>query len=169
MECVFISRQDVNGAHFKPAREGFHKMERVGCIKSIVAVFLRNQAGILPNGNAVSAPVATHCPPRKRFTRVPLALSEMKQSTRRYLVAKSPDQPHSSTALQGSHGVAVPLRTVRFVDTDERRLATHSQPNILSGKIRVDLMGDLLDSRPLLIIKGLCAMTSFIHAADGHR
>ena len=63
-------------------------------------------------------------------------------------VANPSDQRYRAGALQGSHGVAIPLRAVRLIDPDKSRLAAHGQANVLRKEVRIHLLCNLLDPRP---------------------
>ena len=122
--------------------------ESIGRAEAVVLIFASDEIDILPDRDAVAAPIAAQRPTRQRLARIPFALSVMKHRAGRRLLAEALDESQAAGSLHRSQSIDVPLRALGLVDADEGRLAAHGQAHILRLQVRVDAMRNLFDLQP---------------------
>ncbi len=95
-----ISGQQVFGAHLKTARERFHESESFGRAKTVLLIFVRDEADILPDGNAVGTPDSSSTPNAARLAGIPFALTVVKQVAPEAILSRRPlDQRQAASSL----------------------------------------------------------------------
>jgi len=77
---VFVGRDDVFGFETQNTSQFSHKIHGVPFAITVGMIFAREQRGIVPDGLAVLAPIASESPARQGFARIPFSLAEMQQA-----------------------------------------------------------------------------------------
>ena len=121
---------------------------RVG---TVVASFVGVKRGIVPYRLAVAPPEAVQRPARQLLAGIPLALTEVLQTSGRVALAQTMVDLRRADALGWAEGVGVPLGTVMVVDRDKGRLAAHRQADVAGREVGVDLMAQRFDRQPLFL------------------
>ena len=148
-QWIFESGNDVAIGKSKQVGEGVDKTFRVRKHKLFAAFLPRDQRRITPYRFAVAAPVHAQRPPRQRFTGVPLTLAIEHQTFRGMLRLEAPGQCFGKLPFLFRQYGGVPFRTVHIVDRYEGRLAALGQPHVLRFQLRIDVLAERFDCRPL--------------------
>ena len=127
-----------------------------------------DQVGILPDRNAVLAPVKSKRPARQAFARIPFALPEMQQSARRETGPQPADQVVRQPALVRTDRGNIPFRRFKIVDGNKGRLAAHRQPDVAGLEIGIDLLAQPVQPRPGLIGERLGNARRFANSLHAH-
>ena len=155
-------------SHLQAAREGFEKLPRVLRRVTVIFAVLGDEAGVLPDGNAVLAPVAAERPARQRLAGIPLALSEMQQAAGRKTLAQPAQQFHGALAFHRAQRGGGPFGSVGVVERNESRLAAHGEPHVSGAQIGIHLMAEPFDCLPLLVGIGLGDARRFVDSLHRH-
>ncbi len=75
----------------------------------------------------------------------------MQQRAGRKLFAQPPDERAGEDPLLRGHGGEVPLRGVRFVHRNKRRLAAHRKAHVVFVEIVVDGVAQHFNASPLFV------------------
>src|SRR6202000_2425642 len=111
---------------------GFYPQTRSGLLGKVLGLAdlclmrsldVRDQVRVLPDRNAVLAPVKTKSPARQAFAGIPFALPVMQQSARRKTCSQFSDEFIGEAAFGRTDGRRVRFRGLDVVDRGERRLA----------------------------------------------
>ena len=130
---------------------------------------VRQQGRVAPERLAVAPPDGAERPAGERFARVPFALAVVNEAARAVVRPQALDQCLGERAFARPHRGGVPLGTVHVVDRNERRLATHGEPDVLRPELGVDRIAEGGDLRPLVIGVGKRDARRFVDARHGHR
>jgi hypothetical protein len=120
-------------------------------VGTVVAGFVGIQRRIVPHRLAIAPPEAVQRPARQLFARIPFALPEMLQALRRVPRAQALKDFRGAQAFGRPERVDVPFGAVVVVNRDESRFAAHRQAHVGADQIRVDLVAQRFDRRPLLL------------------
>ena len=148
--------------------ESFHETETVGDPESEYLLFSGDQVAVLPDRYAIGARDAVKRPSGQRFSRVPLALPEVKQRAGRGFCTQVAKEGKAAAPLFRTERLDVPLRALRIVYPDIGGLAAHCQPNILLEDVRIDAVRDLPDACPFLFAEGFGHARRLVRPLHGH-
>ena len=129
-------------------------LQKLRCVLlggAIVDAFVGAPGRVAPHRFTVAPPEAGERPARQLFARIPLALAVMLESLRRVALLQAVEQFGAQAALGRAHGIGIPLRAIRVVDSHEGRLATHGQAHIIGFQLAVDLLAQGFDLLPLQV------------------
>ena len=172
-QCLLFPRGHLRMARQRAPRRQLRRQrvcKALGIFARIVGrhAFVGKQRGVGPNGLAVGAPVNAQGPARQLFARVPLALAEVRQPLRRVLLLEAAVELDGETSFVRPHRLGVPLRPIRIVHRHEGGFAAHGQAYVVRQQLRVDVMAELFDLRPLCLGVRLGDARRFPDALDTH-
>src|SRR5580698_7505465 len=100
--------------------------------------FLREQRAIVPQGNAIGAPIASESPARQGFARIPFALPVMQKAARCEALSQAIQQALGERPLLGTQRRDIPLSSVHIVDGNEGGFAAHGEAHVSGADILID-------------------------------
>src|SRR5262249_15232567 len=141
---------------------------RFGIAETVVVIGIGHPSRVAPHQLSVCPPVTAEGPARKGLARIPLALSEVQEPARSAMSPQSLDENSRQPQLFRTERVRVPLFTVHVTERNERRLASHRQPDIACRKLRIDLFTDFVQPLPLLFAIRLRNAGILVNARHAH-
>ena len=165
---VFITGNQPLGAHTQPPGQFHRERLRLLRAEALGLLIIGDPARVMPQRQAVAAPVAGQRPARQRFAGIPLPLAVVQKTIRRETVAQLLQQPARQLALGRPHRRDGPFRAVHVVNRDKRRLAAHGQAHVARHQPHIYVMAQLLDARPLRLAVGLGDARVLVDAVHRH-
>ena len=151
MARVFERRHDEFGIDAEFLGRAFRKT--LGVVNPGLAriLDLRDQIGVLPDRDAVLAPIETERPARQAFARIPFALAVMQQPAGREARPQASDEIVGERALGRPYRGNIPFRRFEVIDGNESRLAAHGQAYVAGFQIGIDLFAEPVETGPGIV------------------
>ena len=154
--------------HSEHAGNARGERERLLSAEAVVLRFIGNERLIFPDGHSILAPVGGQRPPGQLLAGVPFSLAVVQQGARGELAPQPLDEFARKRAFLRRNRRKIPLRAIRIIDRDKRRLAAHCQSHIMLLQVGIDGSAQGVNALPHFFGVGLGHAGRLVDALDPH-